>query len=360
MRDIGMQLPSLPIKELYRSRVLEYFEGCLLVEYRTASGDIYLFLWVDSNQEYNRWIVFRIGERDLARYLQRNVSLRELLFDCRDGFVYVIDTDGEGDRRRISLSSLDDLPPDYIPGEESMFDPELMPRNSRQSHGILINGSWSLRDLADFPRVYRNTYNMLYRFAEGDGEPGEDDEDYEAFAQRTSDEGSDEGDDAEDMSLELINNDLYPPPQEMQFDIHGGHGFATNNLYASLEKHVPEAQKPQLLALAYSSPGVISMSLNIGVSGMVREAVARLTKHNGELSYLDDLIYKAVHKDERMTSMDLEENLRRFANLLGNLNYDNLKVATRQIEFLADLLRAHLRMLRRLAKYLDLGKVQSL
>ncbi len=102
------------------------------------------------------------------------------------------------------------------------------------------------------------------------------------------------------------------------------------------------------------------MHLNVGVSGFLREAVTRLRKHNSELSYLDNLIYKAIHKDGEVTSVELEGSLRKFAMLLGNLNYVTLKRATRQTNFLADLLRAHLRMLRRLAKYLEAGKVQSL
>ncbi|TAG74491.1 MAG: hypothetical protein EAZ23_06010 [Oscillatoriales cyanobacterium] len=60
---IGFKLDKFPLS--LRSIVhLEYFDGPLLSLFENEYGDSYLYSWCDVDNLYNRWLVFRVAQRD--------------------------------------------------------------------------------------------------------------------------------------------------------------------------------------------------------------------------------------------------------------------------------------------------------
>ena len=63
------KLPKFPLN-LKWIVTLEYFEGEFLALFENEEGDFYLYSWCDRNDEYNRWLVFRITLKNLQKYLE--------------------------------------------------------------------------------------------------------------------------------------------------------------------------------------------------------------------------------------------------------------------------------------------------
>ena len=122
---------------------LIYFDGPLLSHYMSEKGDNYLFHWVDSDDDYNRWIVIRTDIISIQQYLEKKINLRYLTKEANDGFVYSVDIDDELNYTNIKLVSIEDLPEDYVPTEESYYtfkveeDIDLSALSKKYSSGIL-------------------------------------------------------------------------------------------------------------------------------------------------------------------------------------------------------------------------------
>ena len=122
---------------------LIYFDGPLLSHYMSEKGDNYLFHWVDSDDDYNRWIVIRTDIISIQQYLEKKINLRYLTTEANDGFVYSVDIDDELNYTNIKLVSIEDLPEDYVPTEESYYtfkveeDIDLSALSKKYSSGIL-------------------------------------------------------------------------------------------------------------------------------------------------------------------------------------------------------------------------------
>lgn len=125
MHELGTTLPQLPV-ELFKVRDLERYEGCLLSEYKTEEGTSFLFSWVDASDLHNRWMVFPVHGPSLEDYLRGILSLRTLVAQHPDR-IYLLDTDGEGTRVRVAHLGWNEIPEDYLPSQDSFFDPALAP-----------------------------------------------------------------------------------------------------------------------------------------------------------------------------------------------------------------------------------------
>lgn len=125
----GIKLDAFPIDDLRKVADLISFEGPLLVWLETGAGDDYLFYWCDSDEQFNRWLVFRVENSKLISYMNREIRLRDIVIRPRDGFVYVVDVDSNADYVNTFFVRPEELPEDYIPSVESFyeFDPEFAP-----------------------------------------------------------------------------------------------------------------------------------------------------------------------------------------------------------------------------------------
>lgn len=119
----AISLARLPV-DLEFVRDIEEFEGPLLSEFRSSDGETFLYHWCDCDERANRWLVFRVSRQDLFRYLAGRVSLRSLIQERRDGFLYVVDLDGDATLLSAWLVDADKLPENYLPGPDSVRQPE--------------------------------------------------------------------------------------------------------------------------------------------------------------------------------------------------------------------------------------------
>ncbi|KHG40633.1 MAG: hypothetical protein HEQ20_13535 [Aphanizomenon flos-aquae KM1D3_PB] len=53
---------------------LSYFDGSLLSVFKSEHGDFYIYNWCDVDNQFNRWLVFRVKRQSLIKYLEGELS----------------------------------------------------------------------------------------------------------------------------------------------------------------------------------------------------------------------------------------------------------------------------------------------
>ena len=106
---------------------LIYFEGPLLSHYVSSKGDDYLFYWVDRDDSDNRWLVLRVSMANLQKYIGKKITLRELIENPNDGYLYSVDVNNDICYHDIKLIQPSALPEEYLPERESYYAFEPIP-----------------------------------------------------------------------------------------------------------------------------------------------------------------------------------------------------------------------------------------
>lgn len=106
---------------------LIFFEDPLLSHYVSSKGDDYLFYWVDRDQHDNRWLVLRVNIASLQKYMAKELSLRELIENPNDGYVYKVDINDSTNYHDVMLVQPEDLPEEYLPSADSYYEFEPIP-----------------------------------------------------------------------------------------------------------------------------------------------------------------------------------------------------------------------------------------
>ena len=106
---------------------LIYFEGPLLSHYVSNKGDDYLFYWVDSDDADNRWLVLRVSLGNLQKYVGKELSLRQLIENPNDGYLYTVDVDDNLHYHNVKLIQPSVLPEEYLPAADSYYEFEPVP-----------------------------------------------------------------------------------------------------------------------------------------------------------------------------------------------------------------------------------------
>lgn len=155
MKDIrSFRLDNFPLK-LKIVTDLIYFDGPLLTLSENESGDSYLYYWCDADENYNRWMILRLGNADLTSYIFKRLSLKDLILSPVDGFVYIADIDDELRYNNVWLIQPDKLPEQYIPEGDSFYDFES--ESDEDSRLLLLNHIFHDKKLAD------SLLKLLYR-----------------------------------------------------------------------------------------------------------------------------------------------------------------------------------------------------
>ena len=106
---------------------LVYFDGPFLSHYVSGKGDDYLFYWVDRDETDNRWLVLRVSLANLQKYIAKELTLRELIENPNDGFLYSVDVDNELHYHNVKLVQPSALPESYLPEMDSYYAFEPIP-----------------------------------------------------------------------------------------------------------------------------------------------------------------------------------------------------------------------------------------
>lgn len=144
MEKIGGYAIPFDITKLKLCENLVEQDGPLLSLYYNDNGDYYLFYWLDSDEHVNRWLVLRVGLEGVRKYLCGEVTLRSLVLHPIDGFVWIVDLDGDLHQTNTVVLPLSLVPAEYLPCERSYF--AFDHRKSLLSHVRTISFNVSVPD----------------------------------------------------------------------------------------------------------------------------------------------------------------------------------------------------------------------
>lgn len=101
--------------DLVKVADLIHYEGSLLSHYRSPRNEDFLFYWVDADKDFNRWLVTKVNTLLLQDYQNKEITLRELISNPSDGFVYFVDIDDDVIYHNIKLVTSNKIPEEYLP-----------------------------------------------------------------------------------------------------------------------------------------------------------------------------------------------------------------------------------------------------
>ena len=103
------------------------FDGPFLSHYVSSKGDDYLFYWVDRDDSDNRWLVVRVSLANLQKYIAKEMSLREIIENPNDGYLYAVDVDNDVHYHDVKLLQPSAIPEDYLPDADLFYEFEPVP-----------------------------------------------------------------------------------------------------------------------------------------------------------------------------------------------------------------------------------------
>lgn len=332
----GQKISRLPFGTLKKVADLVYFDGPLLALFKNEHGDSYLYHWCDVDDSNNRWLIFRVDDRDLNRFMSSKLSLHQLVLNPPDGFLVSADVDNDRHYHNLHLLTPQDLPDDYVPESDSLYSE--IPRmpsvdkvaEAPNSYIIRIDSEWSLRDLSDLPNNYSKVYATLYSLQES--VPQADHRVSRAY-------------------------ESYP----------WRGGYSTVNFFRSLESHLPEAAIPHIRSMQYASPGYIELDLDERVAVAVKNVITAFAASHFELERLfehtdGELKRRRLIGGDRKSTITgndddfLRETAQAFMRLLRIGKLDKLEALTNNPLATLNILRSFYRVVEKLARYEGEGK----
>jgi hypothetical protein len=116
----GYDIP-FDIKQLRHRVNLVEQDGPLLALYYNDKGDDYLFYWVDSDDNANRWMILRVTTDTLYKYINGEITLLQVLTNPSDNFLWITDVDNKGNQICTKAILCSAVPADYLPDQDSWF-----------------------------------------------------------------------------------------------------------------------------------------------------------------------------------------------------------------------------------------------
>jgi hypothetical protein len=123
------KLLAKPYKEtslgtnLNRIGDLVNFEGPILSLFEDVrTRHLYIFDWVDRDQRFNRWLIYRVMAKDLLSYLQVKLSYLDLFKSSVDKRYYFTDIGYSLGSGQCDLFEITEVPSKYFPNQDDYFD----------------------------------------------------------------------------------------------------------------------------------------------------------------------------------------------------------------------------------------------
>lgn len=124
MNEINGKQTTFELKTLQLCGHLIYCEGPLLSHYESKTGDHYLVCWVDTDEQFNRWLIVRVGIDSLRQYVRKEITLHHIINNPADGLVWITDIDNDEMQHNTQVLSSSELPVDYMPEKDSFYEYE--------------------------------------------------------------------------------------------------------------------------------------------------------------------------------------------------------------------------------------------
>lgn len=247
----GSYLQKLPLQNLLWKRDLIYFEGPLLSEFSTKNGEKYLKYWCDCDEDYNRWMLFRIKEEDRLRLVLGEIPLIECIQEKTSNFVFFID---EGEKAsKYQLVDLVDIPQEYLPEEDACLNIEEY-REDKNISSLVFENNWKFDDLKEVYRKITQIYDFIF------------------------------------VAKKQLGTSGGMPWQD---------GFSAMHFYNKLKNIIPQQSNSSLDAIHYASPGYMKMRMDSDIANTTYEAIE---KYKQEKSIIDP-IYNEL--SNRIKELDL-------------------------------------------------------
>jgi hypothetical protein len=250
LQGLAIKIERLPL-ELEHVRDIEDFDGPLLSEFRASNGETFLYSWCDGDENVNRWIVVRTPLQIVFRYLVGGISLRQVITECRDGFVYILELDCEAEPQNVWLIPATSLPRNYVPGEKSFHQRDISTESGFQD--VFVGEKWGHEELLSYPKKYLDAYAV-----------------HSAFGEETASEEEEEDDDDDDVWL--------------KYNLTKGWIFHT--AYQKLVAKSDAKKRGTMVAMGVASPGFFRFKVDPGVASGLRRAIVAYVAHKSDVDRL--------------------------------------------------------------------------
>lgn len=277
---------------------------CLWTDGRTN----WIYQWCDRDETgKERWLLIKLERNTLVSYLRSEVSQRSVILNAPA--LWVLDISArrskEGDvslakaRRKLKWVETDQLQ-DYLPSEDSKFDPtltgdlDLTKELSPSRYGLPIDGVWFGQD---FQELFKR-YQRLYAF-------------YYATGPRF---------------VRTLQNKLR---EVLRAPFRGG--FSRVNLYSRLSVRLPAIHSLRVASLQFASPGEIDFEAIPSIGESINVAVSNYLDNEDALKEVAQRVKKGL-KDSGQNKFDSSElpdsALGLTAERLAQFNADCSQLAT--------------------------------
>ncbi|WP_419227109.1 hypothetical protein [Alteromonas sp. OM2203] len=295
---------------------LIYYDGPLLSQLKHKNNEYYLKLWCDCDDVSNRWMYFKIYEKDRLRLLVGEKSLIDCLKDQPDRFVFFSD-ESESDSVNYIVDN-GSIPFDYLPEEDSylsLHDSLLI----EDTTAFIFENDWSMDSLRDLFKKFSQIFDFNYL-----------------------------------VSNRSTINSSFPWKD----------GASTVHFYERIKNAIPQRDRCKLDAVSYASPGYMKIS---GEQEKSHEALGKIK------DYLDQQVDIQLHYSKlyksilagKYNSMPFEgavrefdscnscnESLNELANLILGVDKDWFMQQFEYNFVKAKILMGHTRRLESFANYL--------
>ncbi len=111
----GYKLNAHSFNNFQKVGDLVYFDGPLLSVFHDENNESWVYGWVDSDNQYNRWIIFKTSFRSLSSYLKGEMSHYDLIKNCKKREVFFADLDNDIQYHNVIVMSAEHVPNEYLP-----------------------------------------------------------------------------------------------------------------------------------------------------------------------------------------------------------------------------------------------------
>lgn len=161
---VGFEVDEKFLPNFKWKRDIHYFDGPLLSEYTTDTGDIYIFHWCDVDTNLNNWLAVRVTRRSLIEFTSGLLSTYELLTKRnQDKNPLIMSIDNNGHMVKAKYVPYQSIPEEYLPETDAFVSPYLMPNTENNHYSVLLNGEWDTETLVKIQRRFLDLYALMFQ-----------------------------------------------------------------------------------------------------------------------------------------------------------------------------------------------------